>query len=180
MDILLTSANYVRAVTSVSDNLDGNYLLPAIWEAQELRLRSVLGDCLLDRLKEIVAADAQEDPENAAYKALLDKCQRLLAYTTVVEVIPKVSWKVGNFGLSRSTDENLREASGDEIDKAMQAWQDKADVWCKEVQRFCIENAAAFPELRACDCDRMRANLYSVASCGWWLGGARGKIVRRG
>ena len=52
-EILLSSERFIKEVTSVSDNLAGKYLLPSLREAQEVALRGILGDCLLERLKEI-------------------------------------------------------------------------------------------------------------------------------
>ena len=54
---------------------------------------------------------------NAAYKILLDRCQYYLAYAAIVEVTNKVSYKIGNFGVAKSSDENLQVASKDEIGK---------------------------------------------------------------
>ena len=87
----------------------------------------------------------------------------------------KVSFKVGNFGVSRSNDENLSGATFDEIGKLQYYYQSKADFCKLELQTWLLDNRALFPELRACDCDKIRANLHSAATCGLWLGGPRGK-----
>lgn len=178
-EILLISADKVRALTTIHDNVEDNYLRPCIYEAQEISLASVLGTTLLGQLKTIVNAGTVDQPENASYKALLLACQYYLAYMTVAGLIPKVSWKVGNFGLVKTGDENLREATAAEIDKAIKDWTDKADMWCKNLQMFVLNHRAEFPELTEGDAHRIHANLYSAASCGVWLGGARGKEIRR-
>lgn len=179
-ETLIISADQVRALTTISDNVDGNYLRPCIYEAQEIGLAEIIGSSLLEKLKELVADGSISNPANAAYKALVDKCQFYLAYRAVVSLIPKVSWKVGNFGLCRSTDENLREATAGEIDVAIKDWQNQADDWCRTIQRFVLSNRAAYPELNDCDANEIRATLFSAASCGVFLGGARGKIIRKG
>ena len=51
---------------------------------------------------------------------------------------------------------------------------------CRDLQRWLLDNRAAFPELRGCDCDAIQANLRSAASCGLWLGGVRGKKLPGG
>lgn len=174
-EILLSSEAFVKSVTSISDNLSGKYVLPSLREAQEIGLKGILGDCLLDKLKVLVKDNAINGAENKLYKELVDRCQYYLAYMTIVEVTNKTSFKVGNFGVTKSTDENLQVASQDEIAKMQYYYQSKADACCYDLQTWVLENRTAFPELNDCDCRRISSNLYSAASCGIFLGGARGK-----
>ena len=175
-EILLSSEKFIKEVTNISDNLHGKYLLPSLREAQEIGLRGILGDCLLDRVKAIVKDGEIEDPLNIAYKTLLERCQYYLAYKTVTEVVQKVSYKIVNFGVAKSTDENLQVATQDEIAKQMYYYQSKADSCCLDLQNFLLNNRSAYPELKACDCNRIEANLKSAASCGIFLGGARNRF----
>ncbi len=55
-EILLSSEAFIKSVSSISDNVAGKYILPSLREAQEIGLRGILGDCLLDALKERKAA----------------------------------------------------------------------------------------------------------------------------
>ena len=55
--ILLVSANFIKNVTNIDDNMPGKLIEPAIYEAQVEGLRTVLGDCLVDRLEELVRTD---------------------------------------------------------------------------------------------------------------------------
>ena len=103
-EILLTSESFVRSVTNVSDNLAGKYILPSIREAQEQGLKSILGDCLLSKVKQLISSNTLD----GKYKELVDHCQYYLAYAAIVEVTNKVSFKIGNFGVAKSQDENLQ------------------------------------------------------------------------
>ena len=116
-EILLSSEAFVKSVTSVSDNLSGKYILPSLREAQEIGLKSILGDSLLAKLKTLVKENKLEDAANSQYKNLIDRCQYYLTYITVVEVTNKTSFKVGNFGVTKSTDENLQVATQDDFDR---------------------------------------------------------------
>ena len=178
MEALLTSETFVKGVMSISDNIAGKYIQPSIREAQEVGLRNIIGSCLLDKLKDLVAAKEIRNAGNEAYADLLDQAQYYLAYATVVEIIPKVSYKLGNHGLSKSTDENLQVATQDEIGKMQYYYESKADHYCLLLQQWILDRRAAFPELGACGCERIKSNLYSAASCGIWLGGPRGKDSR--
>jgi hypothetical protein len=174
-EILLTSEAFVKSVTSISDNVAGKYIKPAIREAQEIGLKGILGDALLSKLKALVGAGTIDATENAAYKALLDRSQYYLAYSAIVDVAQKVSYKIGNFGIVKSADENLQNATQDEIAKTQYYYQSKADACCYDLQGWILENRAAFPELNEHHCRRIASNLQSAASCGIFLGGARGK-----
>lgn len=179
-EIILTSEKFVKSVTSVSDNIAGKYILPSLREAQEQGLKGILGDALLAKLKGLVATKQIDEESNAAYKILLDRCQYYLAYTAIVEVTNKVSYKIGNFGVAKSSDENLQVASQDEISKMQYYYQSKADAHCLDLQNFLLQNRSDYPELTENCCHTIESNLHSAASCGIFLGGARGKrrIVR--
>ena len=170
-EILLTSEAFVKSVTNVSDNLAGKYILPSIREAQEQGLKSILGDCLLSKVKHLFNTDSLE----GIYKELVDHCQYYLAYAAIVEVTNKVSFKIGNFGVAKSTDENLQVASYDEIIKMQYYYQTKVDAYCLELQQWLLQNRESIPELTDCHCRKLSSNLHSAAFCGIFLGGARGK-----
>lgn len=177
-EVLLTSESFVKGVTSISDNLAGKYLRPSIKEAQEVGLRSILGDKLTDRLKTLVSDG--EISKATDYKELLDRCQYYLAYSAVVEVAAKVSYKIGNFGVTKSKDENIEVATHDEISKMQYYYQAKADAYCQLLQHYLLDHADTFPELSDIERNRINANLYSAASSGIFLGGARGRKLRGG
>lgn len=174
-EVLLSSEEFIKRVTSISDNLAGKYLQPALREAQDHGLKGILGDRLLAKLKDIVRNNQTSLPGNAMYKDLLDNCQYYLAYMTIVDVTNKISYKIGNFGVTKTNDENLQVASYEEIVKMQYYYQSKADAYCLDLQNWLLDNRNAFEELSDCQCHKIESNLHSAASCGIWLGGRRGK-----
>lgn len=177
-EILLTSETFVKKVSSASDNLSGKYIQSSIREAQEISLKGILGDALLAKVKDLVKNNQIASYAGGVYKTLLDRCQYYLAYVTIVEVTNKVSYKIGNFGVTKTNDENLQVASQDEIAKMQYYYQSKADACCLDLQNFLLENREDYPELTENCCHRIESNLHSAASCGIFLGGARGKRRR--
>lgn len=175
-EFLLTSEKFVKEVSSISDNVAGKYIQPSIREAQEVCLKSIIGSTLLNYIKALGLAKTLDDPANVAYKELVDRAQYFLAYTAIVELTNKVSYKIGNFGVTKTTDENLQVASQDEIAKMQYYYQSKADFCALELQQWILDNRTLFPELDDCTCRKIHSNLHSAASCGLWLGGARGKM----
>ena len=178
-EILLSSEKFIKEVTSVSDNLSGKYILPSLREAQEIGLKGILGDKLLAKLKSLIKNNTLETESDGVYKTLVDNCQYYLAYETLVEVTNKVSYKIGNFGVTKTQDENLQVATQDEIAKMQVYYQSKADACCLNLQNFLLENRADYPELTECCCNKIKSNLHSAATCGIFLGGARGRIIRK-
>ena len=178
-EILLSSEAFAKRVTSASDNLSGKYILPSLREAQEIGLRGILGDDLLAKLKDLIKDGTLEAESGGVYKTLVDHCQYYLAYMTIVEVTNKVSYKVGNFGVTKTQDENLQVASQDEIAKMQYYYQSKADACCLDLQNFLLEHRKDYPELTECACHKIESNLHSAASCGIFLGGSRGKRLPR-
>ena len=178
-EILLSSEAFVKSVTSASDNLSGKYILPSLREAQEIGLRGILGDDLLAKLKDLRKDGNLEKESGGVYKTLVDHCQYYLAYETITNVVNVVSFKVGNFGVTKTQDENLQVATQDEIAKMQYYYQSKADACCLDLQNFLLEHRKDYPELTENSCHKIESNLHSAASCGIFLGGARGRILPR-
>lgn len=176
-EILLSSENFIKSVTNISDNVSGKYILTSLREAQEIGLKNIIGDCLLEKLKVLIKSGIDAN-ENIKYKCLLNKCQYYLAYMTIVELVYKVSYKIGNAGVVKTADENLQVASFEEIVAQKEFYQGKADFHCMEVQNYILENRSDFPEVDDCTCRKIHATLHSAATCGFFLGGARGKRRR--
>lgn len=173
-EVLLTSEAFVKGVSSISDNTAAKYLKPSIREAQDIGLQRVLGETLTDKLKALVGDGSIKDEGNAKYKALLDRCQYYLAYQTIMELIPKVAYKVGNIGVAKTSDENVQGADWDEVAQMGDWYQGKADSCCYDLQRWLLERHSDYPELSESCYLRIRSNLYSAATSGVWMGGQRG------
>jgi hypothetical protein len=177
-EILLSSETFIKSVTNISDNVAGKYILSSLREAQEVSLKSIIGIPLLEKLKDLVKSGEIESDANMRYKYLLGKIQYYLAYMTIVELIYKVSYKIGNAGLVKTADENLQVASLDEIVSQKEYYQGKADYHCMELQQYILEDMVDYPEVDEATCRKIHTNLYSAATCGIFLGGARGKRRR--
>ena len=189
-EILLTSEATVKELTAISDNVESKYLLPAIREAQEIYLREIIGDALMAKLKWCIENNAfrgafapadfndafeTETGGNPQYKKLLGKIQYYLAYKAVAELIPKVSYKVANMGLVKTSDDNVQNATYNEIVLQRDYYVSRADYYCLLLQNFLLANRSDYPELTQQKANEIHATLKSAASCGIWLGGPRGK-----
>lgn len=171
--IFLISEKYIKESSEISDNVAGKFLQAAIREAQE-RYKRIVGEALYNKIISLVANDTIRNPENAAYKAALDASQPFLRDQSLVELCNKVTFKIGNFGVAKSNDENLQAASVSELDRQIYYYQSKADSSCYDLQNYLMAHRNELPELSANGCFMVKDNLYSAATCGIFLGGKRG------
>lgn len=176
--ILLVSANFIKNVTNIDDNMPGKLIEPAIFEAQNEGLRGILGDSLVNRLENLVETGEIENQEFIQYKNLLIKCQYFLAYTALANICMLTTVKISPAGLEQVGDEHMTPLDITESYRLQDFYQHKADYLCHQLQNYVWNNRTSFPELSECDCRSIRANLFSAATTGLWLGGIRGRVLR--
>ena len=177
--VLLVSANFIKNVTNIDDNMPGKLIEPAVFEAQNEGLRTVLGDSLVDRLEDLVRTDKIDQEGYEMYRQLLTKCQYYLTYTAMANICMLTAVKVSPAGLEQVSDEHMEPLDMTDSFRLQSFYQMKADYLCHQLQNYVLNNRAAYPELKECDCRRIKANLFSAATTGLWLGGVRGKIIRK-
>lgn len=183
MNVLLISEDKIKTLSGLDDNIWGKNLLPAIREAQEMGLQSIIGSCLYQSLCSKVEDGSIMDPSNSAYKTLLDtQIQYYLLYRTISDLVPIIGVKLANIGVVISNDEHIQNLTEDERSRVDTYYEQRADFYCKRLQEFLLENKDLYPELDECSCNQMKANLESAASTGLWLGGYRSpypRIIKR-
>lgn len=174
---LLISSDYLKSVTNLSENIDDDYILPAIRLSQDIELEATIGTALTNKIKEIIADNTIGNEENKFYKILLDDyIQMMLAYYTVANLTLPISIKFNNFGLTRTDDDRTYNISFDELGQIKEYYSKYADYYKYRLQLYLIENYFQFPELQQWhSIDELQTNLYSASGCSIWLGGARGK-----
>lgn len=177
--VLLTSEQYIKSNLDISDNLSTKYMQSAMADAQTIYLRSVLGDALTDKLESLVADGSIEASDNKMYKLLLDNyVQRVIMWEVRKEIAHTTTYKIGNFGVVKSNDENLAVATKEEVVSDREFSIAKRDAYTYRMQNWLLENKTSFPELTENHCNAIKSNLHSSSSCGIYLGGARGKKIR--
>ncbi len=181
MAAILLNEKFFRETMPGSDNIAGKYLQAAFREAQNRHYRNIVGDVMLRKLCTIVEDGTVTDAGNAAYKSLIDESQYYLAYSSMVTLLPKLAYKIGNFGVASSTDQGLQTAPKGERDSLISDYEAEMDRCALDLQDYILNNREDLPEIDETRSYAIRSNLYSAASCGVYLGGARGKglFVRR-
>lgn len=174
-EALLISEKFLKEQTNLSDNLNGKLVLPSIREAQEINLREIIGDVLLDKIKDLIVNQTIDDPENKRFKTLLINCQFFLAYQTASNICIITSLKVDNAGVVRVSDERMEAAPMTDVITLKNYYQNKADFYAKRIQQYILNNSSLYPEIN--NSNDVKSNLYSSYTSGLWLGGARGRSL---
>ena len=147
IEILLTSEAFVKSVLAISDNLAGKYLRPSIREAQDVALRNIIGDALLAKLKALVESGDISQPENAAYKAVLERSQYYLLFQSIAALLPGLTFKVANAGVVKTPDEKVEVVNQAQVELEQARYQCQADAECARLQNYLLEHRDDLPEL---------------------------------
>ena len=172
--VFLISEDFIKSATNISDNVQGKFLQTAMRETQQIDLQSVIGTAMLDKLCDLVSGKTINNPENVAYKELLDNCQYYMAYSVITKLIIISAVKIDNIGPNITSDEKIENLSLSDTFTIQDYYQNKADWYCQRLQEYILANRQSLPEISEYKCHQIKANLYSAASGGLWLGGARG------
>lgn len=157
----------VKGIMPISDNIYGEYMASAMMEAQEIYLRQIIGNKQLDALK---AAQTAGTP-TTQQTALIEQAKLYLCYQTVVNLIPKVSLKISNFGVHTDSDTNITAAQKEVWDTACAGYQANADAFLRLFQEWVCEHIADYPLIGQC-----KNNLRSFTNTdGIWTGGYIGR-----
>lgn len=168
--ILLINEDDVRDITGINENVSSRQLQSAIYEAQQSGFQRLAGTALYDRIVNLVSNKSIERPKYADYKAVLDKAQTYLAYMSVYYLVHRLHTKVGNLGINNATDDNL-----DTSDYAVVAnyFLNRADYHAILLRNYLNESG-----LMECRRNAIGPE-HTVASSTIFLGGKRGKTIRR-
>lgn len=174
-NVLLTSPDFIRLNSNISDNVNSKVLSTAIREVQEDELQEILGQLLFEKLQDLVYSGDIEEPEYSAYKNVLDKSQMFITYRVIAEIIIMLNAKIDNAGLIQTSDENMDPMTLEDTLTLKQHYDTKASHYAYLLQNYLMEHLSELPELTECQAWKIRSTLYSAATPSVFLGGARGK-----
>lgn len=99
--VLLISESHLRDSVDVSDSISSKTVITAIKEAQDFYLASVIGDKLVNEIYNEVSSESIIEK----IKVLLDSyIQPFLTAQTAEILASKISYKIGNLGVTKSQD----------------------------------------------------------------------------
>lgn len=153
MKYYLIDTDSVKASSLVNYNIQDEDCGYAIREAQDTYLREILGDALLNKCVELASSGTIDNPENAAYKDLVDIYiyEYLSAQAQVCLLFP-ISFKIRNIGVSQDSDTNVTSQQIDTIRELQEYWKTLSIDKGNRMKCYLRENEAAFPELKEHSC----------------------------
>lgn len=147
----LISEVQIRNYTDIEDNVDTALIKNGIREAQDIKLQTVLGTLLTNKLYTLVDAGTIGDAANAAYKTLLDSyIQNMLIYASYYYILDTVYIRSRNSGLLIGDGtENEVAADRTMYNTKRQAVENKMQFYSDLLTDFIIEEQVNYPELNA-------------------------------
>lgn len=170
-NILLIDEDYIKTHSGLNENVWGSYLTPAIREAEELGLQTILGTTFYKSLLEMVDNDSVTEEVGELIEQYI---QPYLMYKTISDLVPIIGVKLTNLGVVVSNDEHLTNLSQGERELVQNYYLLRSDFYARRLQEYLLDNLTLYP-MDECACKKIKANLHSSASTGLWLGGERGK-----
>lgn len=168
--IYLVSPDDVKAASNINYNVDDGDVASAIRTSQNIYLRDIIGDNLLERLQGMVEDGSLS--ANTAYEELLDNyVTEYLTYKACVEICVPISLKLRNIGISQDYDSNIQSVQLANIAEVANYYETQAIDKANRMIDFLIENRVAFPELNiSCSCGRKAPCLKKKANTQLYLG----------
>lgn len=138
---------------NISDNLDANYLTPAISTAQEVYLQQIIGTRLLEAIKGMVGDGSIR--ENDDYKLLLDEyITPYLQFKVAAELAVPLAFKERNAGIYQTNNEYLTNTIMKDVKYLESHYNDRADFYAIRMTNYIKANSNKYPEYsQNCSCD---------------------------
>lgn len=130
---------------NINDNLDANYLNPAIHTAQEIYLQQIIGTKLLEKLKDMVANNSLTDD----YKMLLDDyITPYLQFKVSAELVIPIAYKTRNAGVVVTNNEYVTNTQMKDATYLKNHYEDRADFYSIRLSKYLNANRGKYPEYR--------------------------------
>lgn len=153
MKYFLVDCDSVKAASMVNYNCSDETVGYAIREAQNVYLKEIIGDALLDKCVELASGGTIDEEGNEAYKDLVDIYiyDFLIAKAQECTLIP-ISFKIRNIGVSQDSDTNITAQQMETIRELKEYWRTISIDKANRLRCFLRDNLNSFPELNSTSC----------------------------
>lgn len=167
---MIITPDEVRTLSNISDNVNSKVLAAAIRTVQDDELMLIVGEQLLDKLKDVKENGGQE-----IYIEVIEKAKMFIINKVIAELIVMINYKIDNAGLIQTSDDNIECLGIDDTLTLKGYYDSRADHYAHRLQNFLIENLSRIPELTQPQVYKIHATLHSAGNPSVFLGGARGR-----
>lgn len=141
------SETALKDTTVLNENVDPKLISPAIIEAQDMFIQTILGSALYNRIDALIPSGNISLPANAVYKTLLDDyIQPALKYYTLAELVLPMSFKLMNKSIASRSSEFSNPISSDEFALVRENFMNKAEWYGKRLINYLRDNTLIYPE----------------------------------
>ena len=168
---LLISEEILKKDGYADDNLDMNYITPAIQVSQDMGLQPVIGTNLYRKLQTLVSDGTINDAANDKYKTLLDTyIVPFLAFKTMSEIMIPISFKNKNQGVVTTNDDKSYQTDIKNVQYLKGYYDDRATFYLLRLSDYLVTFSKDFPEYATSnDRSEMEPN-PNAYNCGIYLG----------
>lgn len=179
---MIITPDEVRTLSNISDNVNSKVLAAAIRTVQDDELMLIVGEPLLDKLKDVkenggpeISRDVKSPDGRSIYTEVIEKAKMFIINKVIAELIVMINYKIDNAGLIQTSDDNIECLGIDDTLTLKGYYDSRADHYAHLLQNFLIENLSRIPELTQPQVYKIHATLHSAGNPSVFLGGARGR-----
>lgn len=150
--IFLTSESDLKKSGIIDRNIDANILKMSMKYIQDEIIDNSIGNCLYERLKELISSGEIELEENSNYKLLLDKyIYDVMVYGVLWNIQAPLNYKTRNKGTIQTSGDNISNADYATMKLVANNYKNMADKYTINMESFLRRNKNSFPELTSCE-----------------------------
>lgn len=141
------SETFIKETTILNENVDPKLIAPAIIEAQDMHIQTIIGSELYNKIDTMIGDKSITGTTNAPYKLLLDNyIQPALKYYTLAELVLPMSFKLMNKSISSRSSDNANPISVDDFALVRETFMNKAEFYGQRLMYYLLDNRNTYPE----------------------------------
>lgn len=141
------SETALKDSTILNENVDPKLIAPAIIEAQDIHIQTIIGSLLYDAIDTMIGNRSISGTTNSAYKLLLDDyIQPALKYYTLAELVLPMSFKLMNKSIAARSSDNANPISSDDFALVRETFMSKAEWYGARLMYYLMDHRDTYPE----------------------------------
>jgi hypothetical protein len=145
--VLFISENKLKDSTAINMNVDVEFLLPFVKQAQKLYVETKLGTDLNQKLKDLITAGTLNNAGNEAYATLVNTyIGDYLPNMAFYHAIPFLRFKVENGNIYSKTSETGVALSTEEAQHLREEVKNTGEYYMERMIEYIKNNTSSFPE----------------------------------
>lgn len=161
-DVNYISVEDIKEISSISQNVDPQFLVPYIRSSEGMFIIPVIGTALNTELKNQLTANTVTVLNNTLIQYYI---KPLSAWSTFLSSVPFLAFKSTNKGILRQGSDNSTIPTIQDINWFKQSIKDTKSFYEQEITKYLVDNADLYPNYRS-SCN----NNATDFSNGIWLG----------